>query len=217
VNGIGSRNQYKATAVAVEASLKYDTWRHTLKLGTVPGQSPAATGAHGDTFSAMQFHRAYKLGLLLFNYNFHNFGVVNPDLVPNSTPANGYNRPTVASPYDAAISNAKYVMLSTEKHWEQWGMNFGAVWARANQVAVSGQDAYNHETHQWFTSLANQSANMGIEFDYGIRYNWDDNVSFGADFGVLFPGAYFQYINNPTQTSPANSVAGIVLTGATVF
>lgn len=215
VNSVSARNQYKTTALAVEAALKYDTWKHGIKLGTAPGQSSATTGARGGTFSAFQFHRSYKLGMLLFNYNFRNFGVANPDSVPNA--AGSYTLTRAVSPYDAAITNAKYVMLYSEKHWEQWGMNFGLVWAQANEVAQSGKDAYNHETHQWFTSVANQAKGMGIEADYGVRYNWDENISFGADIGMLFPGDYFKYINSATQQSPANTVTGLSISAATVF
>lgn len=217
VNGVGSRNQYKATAAAIEASLKYDTWRHNLKLGSAPGQSAATTGQRGNTFSAFQFHRSYKLGMLLFNYNMRGFGNVNPDPVPNGSSTNAYNNPSTVSPFDSGITNAKYVMLSTEKHWEQWGMNFGLVWAQANQAAQAGLDAYNHETKQWFTSVANQQKSMGIEADYGVRYNWDDNISFGTDFGMLFPGSYFKYINNANAQSPTNNVLGISFSAATVF
>jgi hypothetical protein len=215
VNGVGTHNTYKATAAAVEASLKYDTWKHTLKAGTSPGQAPTTTGMRTSTFTAFQFHRAYKLGLILFNYNLHGFGLANPDAVPNA--AGGYTYPRTVSPYDAEITNAKYVMASTEKHWEQWGMNLGLIWAQANQSASAGMDAYNHTTHQWFTSVADQQKNLGVEVDYGVRYNWDENISFGVDMGMLFPGNYFKYINNATQTSPANTVSAISATAATVF
>lgn len=218
VNGVNARNLYKATAIAVEAALKYDTWRHTLKFGTTPGQGPAPTGGHGNSFSALQFHRSYKLGQILFNYNLQNFGRTNPDAVPNATPnTDNSNYPYTVSPYDAGIVNAKYVMLSSEKHWEQWGMNFGLVWAQANQTAQAGKDAFNHRTRQWFTSVATQSANMGIEADFGVRYNWDDNISFGTDIGMLFPGDYFKYVNSTTRQSPANTVSAISFSAATVF
>lgn len=212
INGVGDRNTYKATALAVEASLKYDTWRHTLKFGTAPGQSPATTGSRGKSFSAMQFHRSYKLGMILFNYNLGNLGVTNPDAVAPATAAT-----STVSPYDASVTNAKYVMLSTAKHWEQWGLNFGLVWAQANETAQAGKDSYNHRTRQWFTSTGTQSKNMGIEVDFGTRYNWDDNISFGADIGMLFPGDYFKFINRATGQGNANTVSAISFTGATVF
>lgn len=225
VNGVDSRNIYKATAVAIEAALRYDTWTHMLKLGSVPGQSSTTSGAtnRGRSFGAMQFHRSYKLGQILFNYNLGNFGNANPDGVPQTNAASGTTQTqgsvysNYVSPYDASITNAKYVMASSEKRWEQWGMNFGLVWARANQAAQAGKDAYNHRTRQWFTSVANQGTNMGLEFDLGTRYNWDDNISFGADFGLLLPGTYLKYINNATREGPANSVSALSFTAATAF
>ncbi|MGZ3695784.1 MAG: hypothetical protein ACXWQO_16915, partial [Bdellovibrionota bacterium] len=208
MNGVGTRNTYKATAVAIEAALKYDTWKHSLKLGSVPGQSPTTSGAanRGSAFGAMQFHRAYKLGQILFNYNLGNFGAVNPDPIPTNagTPVVGQVTPTSVSPYDASVTNAKYVMFSSEKRWEQWGMNFGVVWAKANQSAKTGKDAFNYRTRQWFTSVADQGTNLGIEAGFGTRYNWDDNISFGAEIGMLFPGDYFKYINNASKQGPGN-------------
>lgn len=225
MNGVGSRNAYKATAIAVEAGLNYDTWKHKLKLGTAPGQNPTQSGAanRGKTFSAMQFHRAYKLGQILFNYNLGNFGAANPDAVPSSTaatatsPAGTSTSTTAVSPYDVGITNTKYVMLSSEKRWEQWGLNFGVVWAKANESAVAGKDAFNHRTKQWFTSVANQGTNLGIEVDFGTRYNWDDNISFGADLGMLFPGDYYKFVNRAGRESPANTVTALSFSAATVF
>lgn len=220
VNGAGERNEYRAVALAAEAALKYDTWKHALKFGTTPGQgSIDATGARDKNFSALQFHRAYKLGQILFNYNLSNFGPANPDAVPvtnTGTSASSFN-PSYVSPYDTGITNAKYLMLSSQKNWEQWGLNFGLVWAQANQTAQAGKLAYNHRTRQWFNSVATQSKNMGIEVDFGTRYNWDDNISFGIDAGMLFPGDYFKYINRATEQGPANTVSAISFSAATVF
>jgi hypothetical protein len=108
-------------------------------------------------------------------------------------------------------------MLSSEKRWEQWGINFGAVWAQANATAEAGKDMYNHRTRQWFTSTAKQKSDLGIEIDLGTRYNWDDNISFGADAGVLMPGGFFKYINNASKEGNGNMVSAISFTASTVF
>ncbi len=191
----------------------------------MPGQNPTTIGAanHGRAFGAMQFHRSYKLGQSLFNYNLGNFGPANPDSVPTSTaatgtsPAVGQVTPPSVSPYDSAITNAKYIMFSSEKRWEQWGLNFGVVWARANQSAKAGKDAFNHRTRSYFTSVADQGTNLGIEADIGTRYNWDDNISFGADLGMLFPGDFFKYYNSTSKSGPGNMVTAISFTASTAF
>lgn len=213
VNGVGARNAFSATAVAIEAALKLETWRHSLKVGTVPGQGPVATGSRGKTFGALELHRSYKLGQVLFNYNLGRFGPANPDTVPGNASAGD----SVVSPYDAAISNAKYVMFSSEKRWEQWGINFGLVWAQANETADPGKDAFNHHARQWFTSTAKQGSNIGLEIDLGTRYNWDDNISFGADLGILLPGDYLKFADSVTGKGSTKNIIAGSLTAATVF
>lgn len=96
-------------------------------------------------------------------------------------------------------------------------MNFGLVYAQANEAAEAGKDAFNHRTKAWFTSVAKQEKSMGFEVDFGTRYNWDDNISFGADLGMFFPGKYFEYINNASSKGPGDTVTAFSLTAATVF
>lgn len=216
INGVGSRNEYRATAFALEAKLKYDTWLHQLKMGSVPGQESATTGARGSSFGALHFHRSYKLGQILFGYNLGGFGAANPDAIPGA--ASGSNETSDAvSPYDTSITNAKYLMFATEKRWEQWSINLGAVFAQANQTAATGKDAFNHRTRQWFTSNATQGKSMGFEVDLGTRYRWDDQITFGADIGMFFPGEYYKFINNATRQGPADPVTALSLVASTVF
>lgn len=213
VNGVGKRNSYKATALALEAALNYDSWRHMMKVGTVPGQGPTTTGARGEAFHAVYLHRNYKLGQILFRYNLGGFGPVNPDPISPNT----YNASQPANPYDAAITNAKYLMLATEKKGEQWSFGAGLVFAKANEVAMRGKDFFNHRTRQWSTAVADQANNMGLEFDLGTKYAWDDNVSFGADWGVLFPGKYFAFINRANVDGNTDTAHAISFSAATTF
>jgi hypothetical protein len=219
ITGAGVRNNYSSIGLAGEAALKYDTWRHSVKFGFAPGQEAAAgTGAgnRGNSFKAMSFNRAYKLGLIMFNYNLNNFGTGNPDAVPGNPNSDN----AVVSPYDAAITNARYVMLATEKRWEQWGLNLGLVWAQANQAAQSGRDFYNTNNRNWYTATTTQGKNMGVEFDVGARYNWDDNISFGLDGGLLVPGDYLKTTGNNAGTQVTGldkTVAAVTLSASTVF
>lgn len=220
-----ARNSYSAIGFAGEAALKYDTWRHSLKFGMAPGQEAAAgTGAgnRGNSFKAMNFHRAYKLGLILFNYNLQNFGAGNPDAVPGSPTS----ADRVVSPYDASITNARYVMFSTEKRWEQWGVNAGVVWAQASQSAKAGRDFFNSQTHSWYKADGDQGKNLGVEIDVGARYNWDDNISFGLDAGLLLPGDALKVTGSRATAAPGigaqvtgldKNVAAISLSASTVF
>ncbi len=218
VNGVGARNSYRATAIALEAALNYDTWKHSLKLGRAPGQGPAPVTGKGDSFGALYFHRAYKLGMIMFNYNLANFGDANPDAIPGTT--NPTSAPAVVqSPFDAAIVNAKYLMLATEKHWEQWSLGLGWVYAKADQTASKGSDFYNHRSKQWNGAAANadQGDSLGMEFDAGTKYNWDDHITFGADLGFFFPGNYYAFINKADQEAQTNMVTAITLNAGTTF
>jgi hypothetical protein len=211
----GSRNDYSAIGFAGEAALRYDTWRHALKFGMAPGQEAASgstTASRGNSFKALNFHRAYKLGLILFNYNLQNFGAGNPDAVPGDPESS--NR--VFSPYDAAITNTQYVMLSTEKRWEQWGVNAGVVWAQANKTAKANRDFFNSNTRSWYTAASDQGKSLGLEFDVGARYNWDDNISFGLDAALLIPGSALKTTGSRPSFSaatPPTPVAGAEITG----
>lgn len=213
VNGVGARNKYDATAVAIETALKFETWKHSLKLGSVPGQGPATTTNRGRDFKAMEFHRAYKLGHILFNYNLGGFGAANPDAIAGRANA----ADNVVSPYDSAVTNAKYVMFATEKKWEQWGLGVGVVWAQANQTAATGKDAYNHRARQWYTSTQTQGKDIGIEVDLGARYNWDDSISFGADVGYLMPGDYLKALDSVTNQGTTKKVLAGSITASTIF
>jgi hypothetical protein len=220
INAVGSRNNLSATALAFEAALKYDTWKHSLKAGSAPGQEAQTTGSRSNSFGGMSFHRAYKLGLIMFNYNLARFGAANPDSVPgdNQTGNNLNATDRTINPYDAAITNARYVMLSTEKHWEQWGLNAGAIWASANHSAQAGKDFYNPQTNSYYASGVDQGKSLGIELDIGGRYNWDDNISFGLDAGILFPGSYLKTLGSTNGSDTlSKNVAAISISAATVF
>jgi hypothetical protein len=53
--------------------------------------------------------------------------------------------------------------------------------------------------------------------DLNTKYAWDENISFGADLGMFFPGKYFSFVNQVTTTGRTDSVTAFVLSAATTF
>jgi hypothetical protein len=214
VNRVGSRNSYRGFGFATEATLTYDTWKHLLKFGQASGQPTAETGRRGNNHNALYFNRNYKLGSILFRYNLHGFGVANTDPTYPSTsaPTTNYN-----SPYDAAIVNARYLMLATERQGEQWTWNAGVVFAKAREFASSGKDFFNYRTRAWQTAVTDQGDNLGFEVDTGLQYRWDESITFGSDLGVFFPGSYYTFSNSTTIGTKADRVAAFSLSVATAF
>lgn len=210
VNNVGTRNSYKATGFAGEVSLNFDRWKHMLKFGVAPGQGAVVTGNRGQDFSAMYFHRNYKLGQILFNYNLGGLGANNPDSIANAN---------LRSPYDNAINNAKYLMLSTVNEGESWSWSVGMVYAIASETAKAGQDFYVHRLRQYSAvqAVEDQGDGLGLEIDLGLGYKWDENIRFGADFGILFPGDFFEFDNVLFREGPANSVMTLKFTAGIVF
>lgn len=217
VNNVGSRNNYKGIGMAAEASLNMDTWKHTLKFGQASGQGPVETGKRGNNFGALYFNRNYKLGNILFRYNLNGFGPANADPLYPSTTSSANSPNTTVSPYDAAIVNARYFMLGTERMGEQWGWNLGFVYATAREHAVKGKDFYNHRTRAWETATLDQASDLGFELDTGLKYKWDESITFGADLGLFFPGDYYSFSNYVLAPTKTDRVTAINFTVATVF
>ncbi len=218
VNNVESRNSYKATGFAGEVTMNFNRWKHMLKFGSAPGQNAVTTGDRGKEYGAMYFHRNYKLGQILFNYKLGGFGSNNPDIFKSRNDDNN-NGGSLRSPYDSAISNAKYIMLGTENQGENWSWSLGLVYALASESAQKGKDFYIHRLREYSAEPAveDQGENLGLELDLGAGYKWDENIHFGADFGVFFPGDYYEFDNKLSQANPADPVMSVTFTAGIVF
>jgi hypothetical protein len=181
--------RYKAFALATE--LKYrasDAWSFDAKAGKVPGQRNS-TATTPEKWTMVYLHPNYRLGLLLFNYNFGNFSGNN--IPSHSAGAAG----DVKSIYDEPITNANYLLLSTSLTSDKWRFTGTFVTARANQTAQSGEYYFNTRTRAYGTNAAthDQSNNLGTEFDLGAALDWDEFTTFAIDFGLLFQGDFYKF------------------------
>jgi hypothetical protein len=186
--------QYKAFALALEAKYRAsDSWSFQAKAGKVPGQpnSPNANangvGQPQEKWSMVYFHPNYRLGLLMFNYNFANFAGNNNQ--------NNTTTGSTRSIYDNPITNANYLMLGTTLSADKWQFTGTFVTARANETASTGQNYFNTLNRAYSSKPADhgQSKSLGTEFDLGAAFNWDEFTTFAIDFGLLMQGDFYRF------------------------
>jgi hypothetical protein len=202
LGGVG----YSTFAAAVEAGWKpNDTWDASLRVGHAPGQPSIATTTP-DTFKAFYFNPAYKLGLIMFNYQPANFAGVQS----NNNATTAATGTQLASPYDNPIVNANYLSVMGGFRTQRWHFHGAFTFATALEAADAGLNFYNTNQRTFFTNGtgSSQSKALGWEMDYGTTFHWDENFQVNLDFGWYFPGAYYQFSNvagipNRTDSVPS--------------
>jgi hypothetical protein len=201
VNGSLGGGTYDTWAFAGEIDWRVsDSWDTALRLGHAPGQPGSQTPVSPD-FKSFFFNPNYKLGLIMFNYQFANFAG------PNTLNNPGVPVGALKSPYDNPITNANYINWAGAYHTDKWDFHTNWTFAKANETA-SASSAFNW--NDWSRSYApngagkDQGSWIGWEMDYGATFQWDDNFQFGLDFGLFFPGSFYKYSNtavdNQTDT-----------------
>jgi hypothetical protein len=187
-----------ASASLVAGALEAD-WKATdhfeinLRGGFAPGQ-PSSAG-NPSTYNAFFFHPDYRLGLILFNYQLANFASDNNTGAPQG------------SPFDAPITNAKYITAGAKYSLEKWDFRGKMIFALADQTARAGQKFMNSWTREMVDNVSgvDQESYMGTELDLGVSFKWDDALTFHADGGWFIPGQFYAFSNNPALTNPTSS------------
>lgn len=191
---------YNTVAFAGEAGWKVnDVIEAKLKLGRAPGQANApATGPTG--FNGFFYHPNYKVGLVMFNYQFRNFAG------PNSLNDAATGPNNLRSPFDNPLFNAWYVSAAGSYLMGRWKFNTNWALATATDPAAASGQFFNQWTRKFeaYSAGAAQQAFIGWEMDYGVNYKWDDAFNLGVDVGVFFPGAFYKFSNTAVEntTSP---------------
>ncbi len=166
---------YKARGVIFESNWRPNNrWTFGFDAGRISGHD----GGQSD-FEALYLNPNYQVANILFRYNLH--AVANDEL----------------NIYDSYITNANYYKLRGQYTSNKWTWDLAFIYAKANEVAREGADAFQHETNTQITaSETNQDDNMGFEVDFGFTYQWNNEISVGANMGYLFTGDYFGYTND---------------------
>lgn len=183
-------NSYKARAFLT--SMKYDLnakWAVKVDGGYVSGDQ----GEQSTQFEALYLNPNFQVANLLWRYNLY--------AVENATSQENI--------FDSYITNTSYAKLTGIYSTEKWTWSLGALWAKANETASSGLDAFNHQTNTTFTTTSgvNQSDDLGIEIDANFVYQWNTNVAVNGGLGYHMVGDYFKFTNNTTEQNIKNTYA----------
>lgn len=176
----GSNTKYKAKAFIFESDYKLNnSWSFKGMAGKVTGDS-----GNGSSYEAMYLNPNYQIANLLFRYNMEAVSDPNTDFI-----------------YDSYINNTTYFKLMAEYITGNWDWKFSVVKALAEEVAKSGEQAYNHSTNKVFTAVANQGDDMGTEIDIDVKYRWNKEVHVEGGFGYLITGDYYSFTNEAARSN----------------
>lgn len=212
-------SKYKTYAIATETVLEASPrFNLQLKAGQAPGQpnvdifaDNGATIRKIDSFRGFYFHPNYRLGLIMFNYQLANMAGPNTD---NDSSLESSKR----SVFDNPISNARYASLRANLFADKWSFYTQLIYAIANQAAEPNKQFYNtweRRIRHGASNVQKQGKRLGIEFDWGTFFKWDDHFGVGADFGVLFPGEFYKFSNSAHHNLTRKVFAATLKAGVT--
>lgn len=195
----GNSVKYNSKAIIAEAGFRLNNaWSFGVKAGQVDGDS----GSSAD-FGAFYVHPNYQIANLLFRYNLR--AVSYPD---------GTNARNV---FDSYINNARYVRLNVGYETEKWKWDGAVIHAIADQTAVAGTTAYNHQTNKQFNANYSQEDDLGTEVDLNFAYKWNSEVTVSGAAGYLFTGNYFGYTNTSAAGNTVDNSYILQLRTAVTF
>ena len=187
-SGLVANNNFSSVSGALKAVDQLsEHWALNLDLGLASGQDNGTAGSPPNKLTAFYFHPDYRPGLILFNYNFHN--------IVNGT----------GSTYDNPVTNAKFLTFGAQYESGKWKHDLLALYAVADKKAdgVAGNVYFNSVDRHYETENGNkpQDGGLGVEFDYGIGYQWDESIRFGLDLGIYVPGKFYDFNNTGTPNT----------------
>jgi hypothetical protein len=188
----GTKTDYKSISYILETNYEFnERWKQHLNFGIIGGDK----GDSGE-YTALYLHPNYQIANILFRYNL--------DAVENlDTGAGTTGKENV---YASSVNNAMFLKLATEYKKGLWTWNFAWIYAKARETATSGLRAYNHMNGYHYTAAANQSDDLGHEFDVNFDYQWNPNLTLTGVAGYYIVGDYYAFTNSATENSLSNQM-----------
>ncbi len=176
---------FSSNAYIIETGYQANSkWKVGLNGGIVSGDD-----ASSSSFEGMYLNPNYKHSYLLFKYNYEGFMSSSKDV------------------FSSSIVNTTYAQLYAHYNLDEWTWKFAALWAKANEVAKSGDSFYSHEDMATYTATADQSDDLGTELSIAFDYRWNPNVTFSSYLAYHMVGNYYAFTNASEELSTSNVMA----------
>jgi hypothetical protein len=158
-------------------------WKLGLNTGIIKGDDGTT-----NSFEGMYLHPNYKFSEIMYQYNYHGFTDSTFDI------------------YNSSMVNSTYAQLYAHYSTGEWTWRMSTLWAKANEVAETGKEFYDHERKAIATAVADQSNEMGYEFDLAFDYQWNPNVVFTGSLGYHIVGDYYAFDNDASGELSTSNV-----------
>lgn len=175
---------FDSNAYILETKYKANTkWAFNLNAGMVKGDDGTS-----DSFEGMYLHPNYKLSEVMYKYNYNGFMDNTYDI------------------YNSSMVNTTYAQLAAIYSSDEWTWNMSVLWAKANEVAQDGKNFFDHDKQAIVMAAADQSDDMGYEFDISFDYQWNPNVVFSSHIGYHLVGDYYAFMNDASEELSTSNV-----------
>ena len=98
---------------------------------------------------------------------------------------------------------------------KRWDIRGSWLYATAD-VAAGSDYFYNswyRKMEQFDPAAAAQESDLGMEFDLGVTYHWDEAFRFDFDMGLFLPGGFYKFSNTATENQTGPVFAGVARVG----
>ncbi len=175
---------FDSNAYILETAYQLNSkWKLGLNAGMIKGDDGTS-----DSFEAMYLHPNYKLGQVMFKYNYHGFMDDTYDV------------------FNSSMVNTTYAQFYAHYSVDEWTWRLSAMWATASEVAKKGEQFYDHDKKALVTANADQADDLGYEANIAFDYQWNPNVIFSGHLGYHFVGDYYSFANDANNELETTNV-----------
>ena len=120
-----------------------------------------------------------------------------------------YNRSAVWNTneniFDSSINNSSFIDIDLVHYNNLSTWSLGFTYALANEVAKSGNVAYNHISRKTYSASFDQDDSLGFEIDLDYNYKFSEEAVIDLSLAYLSPGDFFSFTNTASEVTPEST------------